>query len=193
MRPLARVVIAAAVLAPVGLIGCQNTDKGTDDRSAYTSDALTMERDAMMAYSAINSVDETLKSRFYDTAYAYAVFPKVTRGGVVIGAASGEGMVFRGPAQVGTCTIEQVTVGAQVGGQTFREVIFFQNQASLDRFRAGPTEISANASAIVIKNGAGASNNYVDGVAVFVQPTDGLMLELSVGGQKFWYRGSNRQ
>lgn len=190
MQTKTKFVLALVSCAGLAVAGC-NTDHDTSDQSAYTPKALTTESEARTAYNEIASIDPTLKAKFYDTCYAYAVFPKVGRFGVGIGGAGGEGMVFRGPAQVGTCSLEQVTIGPQVGGQSFREIIFFQDAATLNRFIAGPTEFSANVSAVVIKNGSGLSNNYVNGVAVFVQPTEGVMLEMSIGGQKFWYRPSN--
>lgn len=171
-----------------------SSNQSREEVSAYTMEMETMNADCQAAFQAMLAVDPSLQERFYQTCHAYAVFPKVGRFGIGIGGASGEGLVYRAwNTVVGGASIEQVTVGAQVGGQTFREIIFFQDAATLNRFMASPQELSANISAILVKNGAGASNNYVNGVAVFVQPTDGLMLEMSIGGQKFIYRGANKQ
>jgi lipid-binding SYLF domain-containing protein len=82
----------------------------------------------------------------------------------------------------------QVTVGAQAGGQAYREVIFFEGKDALDRFMHNKVEFSAQTSAIVAKAGSSANANYRDGVVVFSQGKGGLMLEASLGGQKFTYK-----
>lgn len=190
----ARAGIVLSALTAAALLGGCNTNKSTENESAYTPESLKMQSEAATAFSEIMAIDPSLNNKFYQTCYAYAVFPKVGRAGVGIGGAGGEGVVFRGNnVIIGTASLEQVTFGAQVGAQNFQEVIFFKDAATLERFRAGPTEFSANVSAVLIKNGSGAANNYVNGVAIFVRPTDGLMAEMSLGGQKFWYRPANAQ
>jgi lipid-binding SYLF domain-containing protein len=82
----------------------------------------------------------------------------------------------------------QVTVGAQAGGQAYREIIFFENRDALDRFMQNKIEFSGQASAIAVKAGASANGNYRNGVVVFSQEKAGLMLEASLGGQKFTYK-----
>jgi lipid-binding SYLF domain-containing protein len=81
----------------------------------------------------------------------------------------------------------QVTIGLQLGGQAYKEIIFFENKAALDKFKQGNYEVSANASAIAAKEGASKTANYSMGVAIFTMGTEGLMFEASVGGQKFSY------
>jgi lipid-binding SYLF domain-containing protein len=81
----------------------------------------------------------------------------------------------------------QVTVGLQAGGQSYREVIFFENEEALDRFKSNQLEFSGQVSAVAAKSGASANAKYTDGVLVFTQGKSGLMLEASVGGQKFTY------
>jgi lipid-binding SYLF domain-containing protein len=79
----------------------------------------------------------------------------------------------------------QVSVGLQFGGQAYRELIFFENQESLDRFKKNKFEFSAQASAVAAKSGASANAKYRDGVMVYTAQKGGLMYEASVGGQKF--------
>jgi hypothetical protein len=49
-------------------------------------------------------------------------------------------------------------------------------------------EFSGQVSAIAVKAGASANANYRNGVVVFSQEKSGLMLEASLGGQKFTYK-----
>ena len=79
----------------------------------------------------------------------------------------------------------QATVGAQVGGPTFAEIIFFEPSAPLEDFKSGKFEMSAEASAVAAAEGASAAAKYKGGVAVFTLPKKGLMVQASIGGQRF--------
>jgi lipid-binding SYLF domain-containing protein len=129
--------------------------------------------------------DPTL-DRFFDHAHGYAVFPRITKGAAGIGAAHGKGgVVYEGGEVVGFAEVTQVTVGAQLGGQGYEEIIFFENRRVMDDFKSGRLEFAANASAVAAASGAAASADYASGVAVFTMPIGGLMFEASIGGQKF--------
>lgn len=127
-----------------------------------------------------------LKAHF-DNAYAFAVFPKIAKGGLGIGGAGGHGLVFDDKTVVGASKLSQATIGLQAGGQTYMEAIFFQDQAALNRFTQGKMKFSGQVSAVALKDGASADINYQDGVAVFTKAIGGLMAEASVGGQGFKY------
>jgi lipid-binding SYLF domain-containing protein len=121
-------------------------------------------------------------------AHAYAVFPSVGKATAVIGGAFGKGEVFERGKMIGYAAIAQLTLGVQIGGQTFSEIIAFQDKAALDRFKQGRFAFAANASAVLVKGGAAASANYERGVAVFVSSEGGMMLEAAIGAQKFFFR-----
>jgi len=118
-------------------------------------------------------------------AYGYAIFPEVGKGGFIVGASHGEGEVYKKGKLIGHAKMTQTTVGAQVGGQTYAQVILFENEEALDRFKAGRFEGSAAATAIGGKKGAAAASKYKDGVAIMVLPLKGAMAEAAGGGQKF--------
>ena len=124
---------------------------------------------------------------FFDKAYGYVVFPGIGKGGFIIGGGHGTGWVYEQGSHVGRATVTQLTVGAQIGGQSYREVIFFKDKKTLDAFKTGNWELSAQASAIIVKQGASKDASYDRGVAVFTMPKKGAMAEASVGGQKFKY------
>ncbi|HID49932.1 MAG TPA: hypothetical protein EYP40_10045, partial [Chromatiales bacterium] len=84
-------------------------------------------------------------------------------------------------------SLTQITIGFQLGGQAYSEIIFFKDKKTLDRFKNGNFELGAQASAVAITAGASADVNYEKGVAVFTMAKGGLMYEASVGGQKFSY------
>lgn len=128
-----------------------------------------------------------LMSNLFNNAYGYVIFPNVGKGGIGIGGAAGNGIVFERGNIIGKAKLTQVSVGFQFGGQAYREVIFFETKADLDRFKENKIEFSAQASAVAATAGASANVKYRDGVMIFTQQKGGLMYEASVGGQKFNY------
>ena len=120
--------------------------------------------------------------------YGYSMFPNVGKGGLGVGGAYGRGVVYERGQHIGYSDVTQGTVGLQVGGQSFSELLLFENRAALDRFKAGQFGLAADASAVVIKSGVATNANFVDGVAVVVSPIGGAMLEAAIGGQKFTYQ-----
>ena len=124
---------------------------------------------------------------FFEKAYGYAVFPGIGVGGFIIGGGHGNGWVYEKGIHVGLATVTELTVGAQIGGQSFREIIFFADKSTFDDFKKGNLELNARASAIMVKTGASKDANYNNGVAVFTMPNKGAMVQASVGGQQFQY------
>ncbi len=144
------------------------------------------EKKAHETIIAFKKKDPELKA-FFDKAYGYAVFPTVGKGGIGIGGAHGSGVVFEKGKAVGTTTLTQVTVGFQLGGQAYSEVIFFKDKKTLEDFKKGSFELDAQASAVAANVGAAANVDYERGVAIFTMVKGGLMYEASVGGQKFTF------
>jgi lipid-binding SYLF domain-containing protein len=142
--------------------------------------------DAEKAKQTLISKDKGLQ-KFFDNASGYAIFPNVGKGGLIIGGASGNGVVYKKGAPIGMTSLKKVNIGLQAGGQAVIEVIFFETDAALDKFKSGNYEFSAEASAVIADEGKSENANYSDGVVVFALPKAGLMADASVGGQKFEY------
>ncbi len=115
----------------------------------------------------------------------YAVFPSVGRAGLVLGGAYGRGMVFEHGRHVGDATIGQVTLGVQLGGQTFSEIVVFCTPEALDRFKRGRIAFDANASAGFVKAAAG-TINFEKSVIAKTYTQGGMMIEAALGVQ--WFR-----
>ncbi len=124
-------------------------------------------------------------NQLFNTAYGYAVFPAVGKGGIGVGAATGNGTIYKDGHVLGNCKLTQVTIGLQAGGQSYQEVIFFENKKAFDRFTSNKFEFASQVSAIALKSGVSLDAEYRDGVIVITQAIGGLMYEASVGGQKF--------
>ena len=145
---------------------------------------------------------------FFQSAYGYAVFPNIAKAGVGVGGAGGKGRVFEKGKYVGDTSMTQVTVGLQIGGQAYSQIVFFEDQRALKEFTSGRFEFGAEASAVAITVAAGAkagtagttvgakggpqdakaTGAYKNGMATFTVAKGGLMYEASIGGQKFSYK-----
>jgi lipid-binding SYLF domain-containing protein len=151
---------------------------------AASDDALVA--DAQAVVQTFKQKDSKL-DKFLTSASGYAVFPTVAKGGLIVGGAGGDGVLFVGGKAVGTANLGQATIGLQLGGQTYSEIIFFENPSTLSDFKNGHFQLDAQATAVAISAGASADANYTRGVAVFTMTKAGLMYEASVGGQKFTF------
>jgi lipid-binding SYLF domain-containing protein len=147
-------------------------------------------------------------SKMFQTAHGYALFPTIGKAGFVIGGAYGKGRVYQGGTHVGDTSMTQASIGFQIGGKGYSQVIFFQDKRALDEFSSGNFEFGATAQATALtaaataeantagnsasasggKNNANvASGGYHKGMATYVITKGGLMAEASVAGQKFSY------
>ena len=115
-------------------------------------------------------------------------FPDRRQRGIGVGAARGKGYVYQRGRLIGRSTLTQVTIGLQLGGQAYSEVVFFKDAAALDSFKRGRLKLDAQASAVALTARASADLAYRNGVAIVTMAKGGLMYEASVGGQKFSYK-----
>jgi lipid-binding SYLF domain-containing protein len=150
-------------------------------------DVEKLKSDSKVAKSEFIKVDSSMNKLFNDS-YAYVLFPKIGKGGFIVGGSGGEGIVYEKGKEIGSASIGQVTVGAQIGGQSYREVIFLENEDALNRFKYNKLEFSGQVSAVAVRSGVSKNAKYTDGVCVFTQDIGGLMAEATVGGQKFKYK-----
>ena len=147
------------------------------------------DKDVQEVIKEFEKADSGMKA-WFKNAYGYAVFPSVGKGAVGVGGARGKGLVYERGTPIGKTTLTAVSVGLQLGGQAFREVIFFKDKTALDDFTRGNFEFAAGLSAVALKAGASADLGYNKGVAVMTATKGGLMYEASVGGQKFSFEKS---
>jgi lipid-binding SYLF domain-containing protein len=160
--------------------------------TGFVGDALAADKKAELttevneAKAALIKKDEGLKAVF-EKAKGYVVFPSVAKGGLGVGAASGKGQLLEKDKVMGEAKLTQVSIGLQAGGQAYVEVILFEDQASLDNFKKGNFEFSAQVSAVAVTAGVSQNAKYEKGIMVLTMAKGGLMYEASVGGQKFKY------
>lgn len=176
-----RLVLAFVLIALVAIsaAACSTRPKTQRDR-----DVLRV--DSRHALDRMKLEDYSLE-RELETAYGYAIFPAVGKGGLIVGGAYGRGMVYEQGRFIGHCDLSQGTVGAQIGGQAYHELLLFEYKEALDHFKTGNFALAAQVSAVALSAGASADAQYDRGVKVLTMTRGGAMLEASVGGQKFNY------
>lgn len=172
------------VLKSLVLVGMLLMMAGTN---AQTKKDRKIMNDAKKAQKTLLSADSGLE-RFFENSAGYVLFPNVGKGGFIIGGASGNGVVYEAGERVGMAGLKKLNVGLQAGGQAIIEVIFFETEVDLERFKEGKFQFAAETSAVALKSGIAFNAKYKEGVAVFALPKAGLMADASVGGQKFSYR-----
>ena len=148
-------------------------------------------------------------NNFFGQSFGYAVFPTIGKGGIIVGGAYGEGRVYKQGSYVGDTSMTQASIGFQLGGQAFSQIIFFEDQRAFDEFTSGNFEFGADASVVAITAGANASatttgssagasggkkdattaaSGYYKGMAIFTVAKGGLMFQAAIAGQKFSYK-----
>ena len=181
MKESVKTICVILVLAALFTTGCATVPKNEGERQvlkAKVDSAITefKERDPGI-------------QRFFNESYGYAVYPRVAKGAFWLGGARGKGIVYEQGSLIGYSTLNQATIGFSFGGEFFREIIFFQNKQDLDDFTIanGEYTFSAQATALALRSGVARKATYQNGMAVFIIAEKGLMVDASVGGQKFTY------
>jgi lipid-binding SYLF domain-containing protein len=175
MIPMAAIVTGLAILS-----SCATAPTTAEDRAALS-------RDVNTALAKAKAEDPSLQA-FLDKSYGYAIFPKVGKGAAGVGGAYGKGELYERGRKIGYCDLSQATIGLALGGETFTEIIAFENKAALDNFKSGKYKFTAQAAGTALKSGASANAKFTDGVTVFTVNPAGLMGEASVGGQAFSFQ-----
>jgi lipid-binding SYLF domain-containing protein len=177
-----RAIIRSGTLLAVALgllTGCTTAPSSPESRTALLQEATAAMQDMIRVDPGV----ETLVRG----GHGYALFPEVVKAGLGLGGGYGQGVVYEQGQHVGFADLTLGSIGAQIGGQTFRELIVFQNKAAMDRFKLSPVDFTAGAAAMILQNGAAADASFIEGIAVVVQPITGAMAEATIGGQQFKY------
>ena len=162
-------------------VGCATAPKTQEKRDVLVSDAeATLQQ--------MTARDPGLSNLLTQSA-GYVVFPNIGKGGAIVGGAYGRGVVYQNGQHVGFAELNQASLGAQLGGQSFSELLVFEDPYTLERLKNGRFELGAQASAVALNAGAAAATGFGDdGVTVFVMPRGGLMVDVSVSGQQINYQ-----
>ena len=173
-------------------LACSTAPEPMDSKSEPGSKAASQHKageviGAAAALKQFLDADPTLQTLLDSTA-GYAILPDITKAGAVLGAAFGKGEVYERGTRIGTCELSQGTVGAQLGGDAYSELIIFHDQKALGGFKKGEVTFAANATAVAIKPGAASIADRAQGTSVFIHLKGGLMLEAAIGGEKITFK-----
>jgi lipid-binding SYLF domain-containing protein len=175
MIPMVALVAGLAVLS-----GCATAPATKEDRAELS-------RDVNAALAKAKAQDSSLQA-LLNKAHGYAVFPAVGKGAAGVGGAYGKGELFERGKKIGYVDLTQATIGLALGGQTFTEILVFENKAALDNFKSGNFKFTAQATGTALKSGAAANAKFTDGVTVLTANPEGLMGEAAIGGQTFSFQ-----
>jgi lipid-binding SYLF domain-containing protein len=164
----------------ISLSGCATAPKSAEDKASLARQVAT-------TLSQAKTRDPSLEA-FLGRAYGYAVFPSVGKGAIGIGGAYGQGELYEHGRKIGYCDLSQATIGLQIGGQTYTEIIAFQDKAALEDFKKGTMRFAGQATVVALKSGERANVNYTNGVSVLTMSEQGFMLEAAIGGQSFSFQ-----
>ena len=175
------------MIAMAGILTTMATLSGCATAPTSTTGRTELDRDVDTALARARAQDPTLQA-FLDKAHGYAIFPSIGKGAVGVGGAYGKGEVFERGRKIGYCDLSQATIGFQLGGQAYTEIIAFESKATLENFKNGALRFAGQATAVALKAGAGSNAQYTDGVRVLTVGEQGLMLEAAIGGQTFSFQ-----
>lgn len=178
MDSISRTAVVLALAAGL-LVGCATAAPSPESRNALVESATATMQD-------MNRVDPGVEA-MARKGHGYVLFPEVFKAGLGFGGGHGYGVVYEQGEHVGYADLTLASVGAQIGGQTFSELIVFENKAAMDRFKLGPLDFTAGAAAMILQNGAAANARFIDGITVVVRPITGAMAEATIGGQQLRY------
>jgi lipid-binding SYLF domain-containing protein len=173
-----QLMISAAALALLATACATSPQTRAEER--------TLENRASATLDTMTARDPRLEE-LLGRAVGYAVFPEIGKGGAVVGGAFGRGVVYENGQPVGYARLSQASVGAQLGGQTFAELIVFNDRNALERLKTDNFDVGGGVSAVALTSGAARAAQFEGGAAVFVMPRGGLMVDVSVSGQKIDY------
>jgi lipid-binding SYLF domain-containing protein len=157
--------------------GCEVEPKKPEGKAELSSDVDE-------AIALFKAKDKSIQ-KFFDESYGYAVLPKIFKVAFLAGGAYGKGEVYEQGVMIGYCDMKHISGGGSIGGEFYREIIFFRDKKDLEKFKGDEFTFSAQAKAVAIVWGAAATTKYKDGVAVFIMTDVGLMADASLSGQKF--------
>jgi lipid-binding SYLF domain-containing protein len=175
-----RLVLGIAFFA---LAACASSDP--DDQAAHRA-----EIDAG-ADAALNELfaDDPAARTLADQAKGILIFPEILKAGLGVGAETGDGVLRVGGENVAYYNTSSASIGLQIGGQSYSQVLMFLTDEALAGFRDGAGwEAGVDGSVAVLEAGASGeldTTNIADPVVGFVFGEEGLMADATIEGSKY--------
>ena len=158
-----RRLIPLLVILAGGAIGCDTSTPNSPNQVTALQD------EGKFAVQRMEAQDPGLAG-VLKSSYGYVIFPEVGDAAFIIGGAGGHGIAYRGGQPIGTVTLKQGSVGAQIGGDTYGELIVFQDDKAFNRVLNHSFEFGGDLTATIVKAGAAGSASFANGVEVYILP-----------------------
>ena len=181
--PMRKAIVPLLVVLGAGIGGVVGCDTSTPNSPAQQT---ALRDEATAALERMEAQDPTLTNAV-SNAYGYAIFPEVGSAAVGIGGAEGKGFVYQNGNRIGQIKLTQASIGLQLGGNTFAELIIFQDAKAFNRVLNNSIEYGGDASATIVKAGAAGASQFSHGTQVYILPKGGFEAGISLNGQKFHY------
>jgi lipid-binding SYLF domain-containing protein len=154
------------------------------NHSAFADELVGKSRAALQQLVAQNPAAAKCKSR----ALAVLVFPKVVKAGFVIGAQSGEGVIFEHGRPGARYRTVAASYGLQAGVQEYGYALFLMNQDAVNWVNnTRGWEIGTGPSVVIVDKGMARSfstDTLHSGIYAFTFDQRGLMAGLGLQGSK---------
>ena len=177
-------VLCGALLLSVVAPACGGSQK--DGKTAAAPERVEGIQDTIALFKTKDSSIDQL----FSSSAGYVVIPTVGEGAFILGGAHGAGEAYEGGSYVGRVSVSEVSIGAQVGGQSYSQVVFFKTPAAFKKLKENSFQFGAEVSAVGADQGVAKNAEFKDGVATFVIPKKGLMAAAAVGGQKLSFEAA---
>jgi len=126
---------------------------------------------------------------FVNSAKGMLVFPKIYKGGLIVGVEGGEGALLVGGKTADYYKSGGASFGLQAGAQAKTVIIAFMTTEALEKFRkSSGWKVGVDGSVAMVDVGAGASldtKTIKDPVVGFVFGQKGLMANITLEGSKY--------
>jgi lipid-binding SYLF domain-containing protein len=156
-------------------------------RPGHAGSAAEIDRDSTQALATLHSQSSEAKA-LAARAKGILVFPKIVKGGLIIGAQAGEGALRVGGKTAGYYNTVALSYGLQAGVQWFGYAMYFMNDSALKYLdESGGWEIGTGPSIVVVDTGAAGSattTSLKEDIYVFFFEQKGLMAGLGLQGTK---------
>ena len=176
MKPIRYLLAALAGLMALAIGG-----------AALAATAAELNANGAAALSKLYAAAPKAQS-FSKKARAVLVFPRIIKAGFMVGAQTGDGVLFVNGQPAGYYNISAGSFGLQVGGQAFSYALFFMNQKALEYLKSSDGwSIGSGPSVVVLDKGKAMSNTsttLTQDVYAFPFGQKGLMAGLGLEGSK---------
>jgi lipid-binding SYLF domain-containing protein len=141
-------------------------------------------------HAALNRLYATKSSAVWAGQHAKAilVFPRIYKGGLIIGAQTGNGVLFVRGQPVGYYNISAASYGLQAGGQAFSYALFFMKDSALAYLKkSAGWSVGSGPSLVVVNKGVATSTTsttLTQDVIAYPFGQSGLMAGLGLEGSK---------